>query len=276
MIGENTISILGCGWAGYPLAKSLAEKGYSIKGSTTSVDKLSIMQKDGIDPFLVQLNPDITSDKEGFFKSNLLIITIPPKNDADNYRLQIHSIIRMIHQFDIKNVIYFSSTSVYGNPNKRVNETDILTPDTASGKIIRSIEDLLLTDLSFKTTIIRFGGLVGPGRHPGRFLAGKTAVTNGLAPVNLIHLDDCIGIISAILEKNLFGKIVNACSPDHPARKDYYTLAAQTAGLAKPQFIEELREWKIVDSVFTSELLNYEFKIKDWADWLLSGEENRL
>ena len=42
------ISILGCGWLGFPLAKSLVEKGFSVKGSTTSENKLSILSTAGI------------------------------------------------------------------------------------------------------------------------------------------------------------------------------------------------------------------------------------
>ena len=34
------VSILGCGWLGLPLAKSLIEKGFSVNGSTTSVEKI--------------------------------------------------------------------------------------------------------------------------------------------------------------------------------------------------------------------------------------------
>lgn len=268
MIDTTRISILGCGWLGYPLAKQLIKTGYFVKGSTTSPEKLSLMYEDHIDPFLVQFNPDIVTDREGFFDSDLLIIAIPPKNDPDKYLLQTKAIIENIKGHPIKNILYFSSTSVYGNPNKNVDEQDDLMPDTPSAKIIASVEQLLMNSSSCEPTIIRFGGLVGPGRHPGKFLSGKTGVANGLAPVNLIHLYDCIGIISSILENKLFGKIINACSPHHPSRKDYYTLAAQMSGLTEPQFRDELNEWKIVNSIYVPGLLNYEFKIKDWMDWL--------
>lgn len=273
MTEKNRISILGCGWAGYPLAKALLQEGYSVKGSTTSPDKLLLMKKDGIDLFLVQLNPDIEIDREGFFDSDVLIVTIPPKKNPTEYLSQIYSITRNVHRHSVKYIIYFSSTSVYGNPNKHVDENCMAAPDTASGEVLKSIEDLLLADPLFDTTIVRFGGLVGPDRHPGRFLAGKTNISNGLAPVNLIHLDDCIGMILSILKNNLSGKVVNACSPHHPTRKDFYTLAAQTAGLREPQFIDELSDWKIVNSIYVPGLLNYAFKINDWTTWLLSNPD---
>ena len=50
------ISILGCGWLGLPLAKALLEKGFSVNGSTTSTEKLSILENAGISPFLISLD----------------------------------------------------------------------------------------------------------------------------------------------------------------------------------------------------------------------------
>ncbi|HAP82964.1 MAG TPA: NAD(P)-dependent oxidoreductase, partial [Enterobacteriaceae bacterium] len=41
--------------------------------------------------------------------------------------------------------------------------------------------------------------LVGPGRHPGRFFAGKSG-PNGNHGVNLVHLEDVVGAISLLLE----------------------------------------------------------------------------
>ncbi len=49
------ISILGCGWLGVPLAESLIKKGFSIKGSTTSEEKIEILTKKGIEAFLISI-----------------------------------------------------------------------------------------------------------------------------------------------------------------------------------------------------------------------------
>ena len=47
------ISILGCGWLGFPLAQQLMCQGFQIKGATTSESKLSVLQNAGISPFLL-------------------------------------------------------------------------------------------------------------------------------------------------------------------------------------------------------------------------------
>ncbi|MGB5275232.1 MAG: NAD(P)-binding domain-containing protein [Flavobacteriaceae bacterium] len=52
---NKRIGILGCGWLGLPLAESLLKKGYRIHGSTTSEEKIEMLQHKGIDAFLVSL-----------------------------------------------------------------------------------------------------------------------------------------------------------------------------------------------------------------------------
>ena len=37
---NKTISILGCGWLGHPLAKFLISENFIVKGSTTTISKL--------------------------------------------------------------------------------------------------------------------------------------------------------------------------------------------------------------------------------------------
>src|SRR5690606_15302388 len=121
-------------------------------------------------------------------------------------------------------------------------------PETDSGKAMLAAEALFSENPAFQTTVIRLGGLIGPGRHPGRFFSGKKNVPNGMAPVNLIHLDDCIGLIEAVIEKNIWNGVFNACAPQHPSRQEFYSNAAKSAGLPLPHFRNELQEWKMVNS----------------------------
>lgn len=269
-----TVSILGCGWYGKALAKELLRRGIIIKGSTTSAEKLETLRETGIIPFVVQVHADQVNYDSNFFKCDVLVISIPPglkKGEGSAYLPKIGHIIRAILDNHIQKVIYISSTGVYGDHNKTVSEVDDPNPDTESGKILLEAENLFRSDNSFKTTIIRFGGLIGPGRHPGRFFAGKKDAPNGLAPVNMIHLDDCVGISSAIIEQDAFGHLFNACSPDHPVKKEFYKDAALKGGFEAPEFRHELANWKIVESAKLKPILNYTFKIQSWKDCLFDS-----
>ena len=237
------ISILGCGWLGLPLAKSLVSKGYSVKGSTTSEAKLAVLEFANIQAYSIRLteNEVIGQTDDFLSESEILIIDIPPKlrgDGAENFVTKIATLIPFIAKSTINHVVFISSTSVYADDNTIVTENSQPEPDTESGRQLLASEKLLQTNTNFKTTVIRFGGLIGENRHPIHFLAGRQNLENPEAPINLIHQDDCIGIIEAVIAQNAKGEVFNAAAPYHPSRKDYYTQKAIALGLPLPEFDE--------------------------------------
>ncbi len=264
------VSILGCGWFGQPLAKSLLSKGFEVKGSTTSPIKLPVLKSGNIPAYLIDISSPETSVIDPlFFTCNILVIANNVRiNDGQKYLAQIGTTIGLIKQFKIKKVIFISSISAYGEPCAPVDEDTKPTPVTVSGKLLLQAEKLLQAQLTFSTTIIRFGGLIGPGRDPGNFFAGKSNIPNGDAPVNLIHLDDCIGITESIISSDIEIELINAVAPSHPTKKAFYTAASKKSGLAIPSFISGKTTWKIVDSINTGKLLKYTFKIRDLLTWV--------
>jgi len=258
------ISILGCGWFGLAFAKQLIKLGYEVNGSTTSHERLSLLAEEKINPFLINFTADqVIADNE-FFEADVLFICIPPKRNSHElttYPDKIQAILTAAAD-KISQVVLISSTSVYGDENETINELSETRPDTESGQMVLAAESVLKAKKPAGFTIIRFAGLIGPNRNPGRFFAGKTEVPNGLAPVNLIHQTDAVGIATAILEKQAFGRIYNACSPQHPTKKEFYTAAAITAGLISPVFLQEKKNWKLVDSKNVPEFLDYKFEVQ--------------
>ena len=252
MIKINTISILGCGWYGLPLAEKLISKGFEVKGSSTSHEKLETLKAVGIDPFKVNFEHDSEAFHPDFFNCELLIISIPPKRSSGQSQLypdKIKRIKEAVIRYEVPRVVFISSTSVYGDVNQELNENSPTSPVTDSGKAMLEAENLLKAQNEFKISIIRFGGLIGPGRDPARFFAGKKGIPNGQAPVSMIHLDQCIEVTNAIIEKDAFGYTFNACSSNHPMKMDYYKQAALKSDLEVPEFIDELKEWKIISSI---------------------------
>ncbi|NJN77323.1 MAG: hypothetical protein HC803_02520 [Saprospiraceae bacterium] len=83
------ISIIGCGWLGLPLGEFLVQKGYEVKGSTTTKDKLETIGNKGIKPFLINLETVINEKTDlafanDFFNTDLLYINIPPTRKNPN------------------------------------------------------------------------------------------------------------------------------------------------------------------------------------------------
>jgi len=270
---EGIVSILGCGWLGVSLGKHLLSQRFSVKGSVTSTEKFNKLRTNGIIPYQIVLTEsEVKGDDPSFFETDVLIISIPPRRIDGIERIfpaQIAQLIPIILKSEIQKVIFISSTSVYPDDKHTANETDVLSPDKASGKGLVHAENLLRNQTKFQTTIIRFGGLIGADRNPARFLQRSDRIIAN-TPVNLIHQDDCIGIISAILGKNLWGETLNASCPEHPLKKDFYVKAAQISGLPVPIISDQSEAYKIVDSSKLQRLLKYEFKYLSPLDYLNS------
>ena len=265
------ISILGCGWLGLPLAQTLLKKGHSVKGSTTRKEKLAMLKESGISPYLIRFSPEINDDySAAFFDSEVLIVNIPPKRDervTEEYPRQIASLLEVVEPSPVRKLLFVSSTSVYPNVNRAVRETDTSEKVKASGQALLTTERMVQEQPGIATTVLRFCGLFGPDRNPGRFLAGKTLGSSGQVPVNMIHLDDCINIIGQILEQKAWGEVFNACADEHPAKEDFYGVAAQKLAFDPPRFeATEDDAYKVVDSTKLKEKLGYRFAYSNPMD----------
>ena len=121
------IAILGCGWLGFPLAKKLVEKKFEIAGSTTTFEKIDVLKKAGVNPFLISVSDnEIVGDIIGFLNNaSILIVDIPPKLrglQSENFIKKIRIIVPFIEKSIIKNLIFISSTSVFADDNTTVNQ----------------------------------------------------------------------------------------------------------------------------------------------------------
>lgn len=263
---SKQISILGCGWLGLPLAEDRISKGDIVKGSTTTEQKITLLEEKGINPYLIHLGVTDTKVYSEFLaNSEVVIINFPPKripNITDIYPKQIQEILP--HISNAQKVIFISSTSVYQNTNTEVSEDLEIAPEKESGKAVAAVEQLLQQQIGDRLTIIRLSGLIGYDRLPGRFLANKKEVLNGDAPINVIHQDDCIGLINAVINNNVWGEIINGSADKHPLRKEYYTIAAQKIGLTPPTFLQQdTIQYKIISNTKSKQVLQYTYKHPD-------------
>lgn len=251
------ISILGCGWLGLPLAKSFINDGFSVKGSTTTKEKLHMLSDEGIESYFFHLS-DHKNVMSYFLNNPVLIINIPPGQNKDEYIFSLNHLNAQIEKCAVKNVVFISSTSVYIGENRQIDEDSNVETTGQENKLFLA-EEIFRKNKGISSTIIRMGGLFGKKRHPGRFFAGKTAIPNGLNHVNLIHLDDCIGIIKKVVYENYWNQTINACAPNHPTRIDFYTEATRVYGGIIPEFLSERKNDKIISSQKLITALGYQF-----------------
>jgi nucleoside-diphosphate-sugar epimerase len=109
--------------------------------------------------------------------------------------------------------------------------------------------------------------LIGYDRNPAKYLSSMKEIVNPDQPMNFIHRDDCVKIISEIIRLQQWGEVFNACSPVHPLRRDYYTRAAEAAGIPLPPLASsaESASYKIVNSDKLTSALHYRFLYPDPA-----------
>ncbi|CAM1361139.1 dTDP-glucose 4,6-dehydratase [Tenacibaculum sediminilitoris] len=247
----KNVSILGCGWLGEKLAVDFIKKGYKVKGSTTSEEKLQELRSVNITPYLVDISKK--SIEQEFLDADVLIIAITSK-EVENFKWLIAS----IEKSNITKVIFISSTSVYPSLNKEMIEED----ETVDSPLVE-IENLFRNNNNFQTTIIRFAGLFGGNRQPGNWFTNRK-IPHPKGYVNMIHREDCIAIIQEIIEQNVFGEILNACSNHHPTREAFYVNARKSLGKTIPEFDDSKPlVYKIIDSEKLQKALNYQFKHND-------------
>ena len=269
---KKVIGLLGCGWLGFPLAEYLISRGYEVKASTSSPDKISQFKEAGIVPFLVQFNHSLPDpDLSLLLNADILIVSIPPggrsMDGLKNYRKMGDVLKKQILDSRVSKLIFISSTSVYSENNTIVTESSEISPETDSARMIVELEKTL-AELPITLIILRLAGLFGPKRLPGRFFAGKSNIPNGLAPVTLIHQEDVIHLIDKLIDSETAKGIYIGCAPSHPTKQEFYTLAAQLEQLEPPAFIPEKLHWKEVTSERIEKELNFSFKFPSLIDRL--------
>ncbi len=225
--------------------------GAHVKASTTSKNRFPELACSKIEPFILNVGC-LPNNLHDFLRSKILIINIPSKN-VEGFSILVSEIANSA----IEKVLLVSSTSVYKNANKTHYEAD---DEELSPSPLLKIENLFRKNTSFKTTIVRFGGLIGYKRNPGRFFDKGKFVANPEAYVNLIHRDDCIQIISQVIAQDIWGEVFNCCADSHPTKREFYTQAAKKIGAPTPDFENSgVKSFKIISNQKVKRTLNYEF-----------------
>lgn len=215
------------------------------------------------------------------FEDRQIIITIPPslflkgtKTASGDLQISPFSYAQMISYtaelaevFGASEIIFTSSTSVYGNSSGIIHEGLPAMPKTESAKAIVQAEIALKNNLSIPVTILRLAGLIGNGRHPIYHLSGRKNITEPYNAINLLHIHDLITAIEALLlrdKQNRPYEIFNIVTPYHPKRDSYYQAMAKKLDLPLPLF-EQPRPLlkKIIDGQKITEEKDFNYQVAD-------------
>ena len=185
------ISLLGCGYLGFPLGIKLLESGHHVKGSTTSLLKLKELKKSGILPYLIKLE---SMDSLDFFESDILVLTLPFKKtfiDPIKYKDQIQIVCDQVRMSRIKHIIFTSSSSVYPKDKTLYLTSDHFIPTNPRSEILLKCEKMLNALENISVGIIRLGGIYGYGR----------SIKKDIKPRKLVSHQDALKLIENGIDK---------------------------------------------------------------------------
>ncbi|MCE7062886.1 NAD-dependent epimerase/dehydratase family protein [Dyadobacter sp. CY343] len=283
-IEKKRISILGCGWLGIALAQRLLVDPITsvVKASTTSEGKLADFERRGLEGFLLPLTPGFHAESDvvkDFFNTDSLVISLPPrsgKNEPGFYTKQIEAVVEAVRNSPVKEVIFISSTSIYPDLNRVVTEEDVTLPEHSPAQEMVLAEKLIESLRPERTvSILRFGGLLGYNRIPGKYVQGQKDMSTGEIPVNYIHRDDGAAVILTMLKLGVKNETFNIVAPSHPPRKAVYLDTCGQFGWEAPTFLSPATQpdFKIISNEKFTQNFAYEFLYPDPLRFLYMLED---
>ena len=200
------ISILGLGWFGEPMAYALMKDGHEVVGSTRSIEKQKALT---VKSFILNAPEAPHVD---LLDTDVMILNIPPSDEQLAW-------FKSWPWHKKTWMIFISSTSV-------INKAHSVLID----------EEKWVQEQFSHWTILRFGGLLGGERHPGKHLSGRKNLKDGDKMVNLLSRDFAIEFTQKVIREKIQNEILRVVNIENQTRRDFYTEYCRQKNLPLPEF----------------------------------------
>ncbi len=193
------VLIAGCGDIGSRLGSHLIDQGHEVYGIRRNTDLLPA----GIQPIAADLHQD-TLELPNSLDYVFYMASAGKYNDFAYYQAYVAGMKNLLSALTgqaIKRLFFTSSTSVFSQSDGEwVTEDSLAEEHNFSSKRILEGEQLALT-AGFPATVVRFGGIYGPGRTHiiDQVMKGKAQCMEDVYS-NRIHTDDCVGALSHLMQ----------------------------------------------------------------------------
>jgi len=231
------VAIVGCGYVGLELGRQLTPQ-HRVTGVRRSFDGVDAVADAGLEA----VHADATDPNDLFALPSADVVVYAASAGADDESARetyVEGLRTVIEHFGSlqsppRHLVYTSSTGVYGDHDGAwVDEETPLEPASERQRILLEAESIALEHGTpdIERTVVRFGGLYGPGRSPvDRYLEGP--VSPGY--VNLVHRDDAAGAIAHLLEADRGAGVVNVVDDEPVDRTDLAAWIAEASGEPVP------------------------------------------
>ena len=284
---DFSVGIIGCGWLGSALAQQLIKAGVAVLATRSNSDNAAQLQSEGVEAKVLSLPAEQGRlNSHVIFNQQCLVIAITPqfRQGRLDYAEKVQQlVVGAKASSSVEKIILLSSSAIYNGLSGQVDESMALDLSADKVSLLNQAEQAVLNfnesndDLVNRNGyVLRLSGLVGPSRHPGKFLLNGRMLKSPQAIVNLIHQQDAVGLIQTLIATDLVSGIFNGVSPTQVTKKQYYQAAATALKLPAPAFEEDAMlsgdKPKIVSGTKTQAALNYRFVYADLLKWLEQGE----
>ena len=236
------VLIVGCGYVGLPLGVELVRRGHDVSGLRRSASET--LTAVGIKPLTADITKLDTLARLPRDFDWVVNCAATGGGSLEDYRqLYLRGTRNLIEWLapGAPRYVYVSSTGVYGqNDGSCVDETSPTEPASETAKVLVETEQTLLAtahERNFPAMIIRAAGIYGPGRGYllKQFLRGDVRIEGtGARTLNMIHLEDLIGVIIATLERGRVGGIYNAVDDEPVSQLEFFQWLAAKLGQSLP------------------------------------------
>lgn len=238
--------IVGCGYVGAALGKSLSKEGHEVWGLRRDEAVLQMLPEFGIKPFKADLLKPETL--EALPPVDTVLFCQSPSRDSDRYHdtyvTGTKNCVEVLKKknFPVKKVIFISSTSVYSaHDGSWVDEAaNPKSSSYANEELAGNAECLLEAEQAvllsgFPANVLRLAGIYGSQRNrikairEGSWVPPLTDVHT-----NRIHIEDVVAGIRLLIEKGTAGEIYLGVDDEPCMQREFYTWLYGKLGTAPP------------------------------------------
>lgn len=219
------IVVLGCGYVGAEFAAQAKAHGHAVVGVVRSPESRDRLRAQGIDAIACDLSSDDWS-------------SLPPAADAvvfaastggagaeayaQVYDAGVKRALAWARRVGASHFVFTSSTGVYRQDDGAVVDEASPVGGTPTADAILAGERAVLSSGLAGATVLRFGGLYGPGRHYllDQLRRGETLIGGRVDHyVNYLHRDDAASAVLAAVEAAPAGARVFNVTDGQPVTK---------------------------------------------------------
>ena len=231
------VAVLGCGYVGTELARRLVDGGHRATGVVRSREGADRVEATGARAVRADVTDADSLSAVPDADALVFAASAGRGSVADARRLYLDGLRNAIDEFSARGsppsrLLLASSTGVYGDRDGDwVDSSTPVDPPGPKAEIVADAETLV-REAGVDGTVVRFGGLYGPGRYRlRRYLEGP--VTAGYR--NSTHRDDAAGALKFLLEGDLArDETVLVVDGDPAEKRAFADWLADECGVDRP------------------------------------------